>query len=149
MVRIERITRAGYQVEIQRECEFDEEILTHHPELKTHPVVGHSPLNTRDALYGGRTEAMRRHYKVREGERTLQYADVMSLYPYVCKYFKFPVGHPVIHVGEACEDKEAMVRKEGLIKCCILPPQRLYHPVVPYHCNGRLMFCLCRSCAIE
>ena len=57
MMRIEQITRAIYPVEVQWECEFDEEILTRHPELKTYPVVGHSPMNTRDALYGGRTEA--------------------------------------------------------------------------------------------
>jgi len=80
MVPIEQIMRAVYQVEIQWECEFDEEILTRHPELKTHPVE-HNPLNTRDALYGGRTEAMRIHYKVRKGEENLQYVDVMSLYP--------------------------------------------------------------------
>jgi hypothetical protein len=35
----------------------------------------------------------------------------MSLYPYICKYFKFPVGHPVIHVGDACKDKEAVYRR--------------------------------------
>ena len=68
--------------------------MSRHPELKTHPVVGHSPIKTREALYGGRTEAMRLHYKVREGEGTIHYVDVMSLYTYVCKYFKFPVGHP-------------------------------------------------------
>jgi len=52
---------------------------------------------------GGRTEAMVHHYAIREGE-TIQYYDVMSLYPYVCKYFKFPVGHPKIHVGDVCRD---------------------------------------------
>jgi hypothetical protein len=41
------------------------------------------PLRTRDALYGGRTEAMRLHYRVREGQETMQYVDVMSLYPLV------------------------------------------------------------------
>ena len=61
MVRVEQITRAVYQIEVQWECEFDEEILSLHPELKTHTVVVHSPLNTRDALYGGRTEAMSLH----------------------------------------------------------------------------------------
>jgi len=65
MVRIEQITRAGYQVEVHWECEFDEEILSRIPILKTHPVVGHSPLNARNALYGGRTEDMRLHYEVR------------------------------------------------------------------------------------
>jgi len=99
--------------------------LTRHPDLKTHPVVLHSPLNTRDALYGGRTEAMRFHYKVREGEETVQYVDVTSLYPYLCMYFKFPLGHLAIHVGDAYQSTEAMKRKEGLKKCCILPPQKL------------------------
>jgi len=55
MMRIEQITRAGYLVEVRCECEFDEEILSRHPELKTHPVVGHSLLNTRGTLYGGQT----------------------------------------------------------------------------------------------
>jgi len=32
---------------------------------------------------------MRLHYKATEGE-TIQYVDVMSLYPYICKYGKFP-----------------------------------------------------------
>jgi len=145
MMRIEQITRAGYQVEIRWECGFYQEILTHHPDLKKHPVVLHSSLNTRDALYGGRTEAMRLHYKAREGEETVQYVDVMSLYPYVCKYFNFTVGHPVIHVIDACQDTEAMLRKEGLVKCCFLPPQRLYHLVLPLCCKDKLLFCRSRA----
>jgi hypothetical protein len=32
----------------------------------------------------------------------------------MCKYFKFPVGHPVMHVGDACKDKEACLRMEDL-----------------------------------
>jgi len=95
--------------------------MPHHPELKTHPLVENSPLNTRDALYGGRTEAMRLHYKVGEGE-SIQYVDVMSIYPFVSKYFKFPVGHPLLRVGDACRDMETMLQKEGLMKCCILTP---------------------------
>jgi len=35
---------------------------------------------------------------------------------------------------------------DGLIKCNIVPPQNLYHPVLPYRCNKKLMFCLCRTC---
>jgi hypothetical protein len=68
MAIIEQITQAGYHVEMQWECEFDDGILTSHPELKTPPVVQHSPLNTRDAFYWGRTEDMRLHYKIRDGE---------------------------------------------------------------------------------
>ena len=25
----------------------------------------------------------------------------------------------------------------------------LYHPVLPFRCNGRLLFCLCKTCATE
>jgi hypothetical protein len=32
-------------------------------------------------------------------------------------------------VGDACKDKEACLRKEGLIKCTIVPPERS-HPVL-------------------
>ena len=92
---------------------------------------------------------MRLHYKISEGEEIVQYVDEMSIYPYVCKYFKFPVRHPVIHVGDACLDREAMLRKEGLIKCCVLPPQRLHHLGVNFRCNDKLFFCLCKSCATE
>ena len=146
MARIVQIAGAGYRVEVQWECEFDEKIQS---ELQTHPLVQHAHLKTRDALYGGRTEAMRLHCKIREGEETIQYVDVMSLYPYICKYAKFPVRHPVVHAGDACRDAEAMLQKKGLIKCTVLPPKRLYHPVLQYRCNNKLLFCLCRSCAAE
>jgi len=48
--RLEQITRAGYQVNVQWECEFEEK-----PELLTHSNILQTPLYTRDALYGGRT----------------------------------------------------------------------------------------------
>ena len=67
---------------IQWECEFDESGIR--PELRSNPIVEKSPLKTRDALYGGRTEAMRLHHKARDDE-TVQYVDVISLYPYICK----------------------------------------------------------------
>jgi hypothetical protein len=114
MNRVGAITQAGYKVEMQWECDFDRDILKKHPELETLPIVQLSPLNTRDALYGGRTEDIRLHYKIKDGE-TIQYVDVMSLYPWVCKYFKFPVGHPTVHVGEECRDIQSMLQKEGLL----------------------------------
>src|SRR5215510_12762597 len=125
MSRIAQIANAGYQVEVQWECDFDKHILPDHPELEAHPILEQSPLNTRNALYGGRTEALSLHYKIQEGEETIQYCDVMSLYPYICKYYKFPVGHPTIYTGTACKDIHAMLAKEGLVKCTILPPRGL------------------------
>ena len=77
MARLEQIAHTGYQVKVQWKCEFEKR-----PELLTHHIVSQSPLCTRDTLYGCRTEAMWLHYKVRENE-TIQYVDVMSLYPYI------------------------------------------------------------------
>ena len=46
MSKIEQITRAGYQVKLQWECEFDaSKIIEQKPELLTHHIVTHSPLN--------------------------------------------------------------------------------------------------------
>jgi len=101
MLRIEQIPNANYTVKVMWEWQFDaSKIVERKPHLQTHPIVRNSPLYTRDALYGGRTEAMRLHYKIEEDAETIQYYDVMSLYPYICKYFKFPIGHPIIHVGD-------------------------------------------------
>jgi hypothetical protein len=92
---------------------------------------------------------MRLHYKIREGKGSVQYCDVKSLYPYICKYFKFPIGHPTIHVDDAWADKAACLKMEGLMKCTIVPPKDLYHPVLPFRHNQKLLFCLCKSCALE
>ena len=83
--------------------------------------------------------------EARENE-TIQYVDVMSLYPYLYMHFEFPIGHPVIHVGVAFEDIEASLYMEGIIKYSIVPPDNLYHPVLPYRCSNKLKFCLCRTC---
>ena len=60
------------------------------------------------------------------------YGTAMSLYPYICKYFKFPIGNPIVHVRDACADIEACLKREGLMKCKTVPPTDLYHPVLPY-----------------
>jgi hypothetical protein len=91
---------------------------------------------------------MRLHYKAREAE-TIQYCDVISLYHYISKYIKFPIGHPVIHVGNGCREMNTTLQKDRLLKCSILPPTHLYHPVLPFRCNNSLLFSLCRSCVIE
>jgi G:T-mismatch repair DNA endonuclease (very short patch repair protein) len=61
--RLERITRAGYQVKVQWECEFEP--------IEDTEVEESLHLRTKDALYGRRTEAMRLHYTVKEGEETI------------------------------------------------------------------------------
>jgi hypothetical protein len=123
----------GYHVISQWGCEFVQK-----PELLVHPIIKHKSLITRDAVCGGRNEAMRFHYKIRDGKESFQYWNVMSLSPCICKYFKFPIGHPTIHTGNACADKEACLKMEGLIKCTIVAPKDLYHPVLPFRYNQKL-----------
>jgi hypothetical protein len=53
--------------------------------------------------------------EVQEGKETIQYRDV--IHSYICKYGKFLVGHHVINLGDTCEDIDAFLKKEGLIKC--------------------------------
>ena len=142
LARIEQLKSAGYTVKVQCECEFEGA-----DDLRTHPIVRHMPMNTRVALYVGRTEVMRLHYNIKDVE-SVQYCD-MSLYLYICKYFKFPIGNRIIHVGEACADIEACLKVEGLMKCKIVPPADLYHPVLPYRYDMKLLFCLCRTCVQE
>ncbi|GFQ82694.1 uncharacterized protein TNCT_323521 [Trichonephila clavata] len=35
----------------------------------------------------------------------------------------------------------------GLVKCKVFSPNNLFHPLLPFRCNGKLMFPLCRTCA--
>ena len=52
-------------------------------------------LEPRDAFYGGRTEAYTL-YKEASADEHIDYFDVTSLYPWVNKTGKIPVGHPEI-----------------------------------------------------
>jgi hypothetical protein len=71
--------------------------------------------------------------------------DVISLYPYICKYGKFPICHPVVYVDTDCPSD--CLDREGIIKWEDLPPTNLYHPVLPYESNSELRFPLCSACA--
>lgn len=102
------------------------------------------PLNPPDAFFGGRTNAYRLYYKVQRGEKIFYY-DYKSLYPYVNKYGRYPVGHPEIISQPPVED--VLDRKFfGLIRCTVVPPTDLYHPVLPYKYHKKLTFPLCAAC---
>lgn len=66
-----------------------------------------------------------------------------SLYPYVNKYSRYPVGHPEV-ITEHFQDLGSYF---GIAKVEIVAPRGLYHPVLPYRSNGKLKFPLCRTCA--
>lgn len=140
-LRQEKVLRdEGYIVVSIWEHEFYQQ-LKNQEEL--HTLLEHldfqDPLNPRDSLYCGRTNAARLFCT--EGD--MRYVDVCSLYPYVLKYKPFPVCHPEI-LSENFGDVRSYF---GLIKCRVLPPHGLYHPVLPYRTGGKLLFPLCRTCA--
>ena len=79
----------------------------------------------------------------------MNYVDVVSLYPWGVKWTKFPSGHPR-RITENFEPIEAHNNPYfGVIRCSVVPPRKLLHPVLPYKCNGKLLFPLCRTCAEE
>ena len=101
-----------------------------------------SPLEPRDAFYGGRTEAYTMYKEASDTEDN-DYYDVTSLYPWVNKTGKIPTGHPEI----ITENFKDLSKYEGLLKCRVLPPKGLFHPVLPCKMNGKLLFHLCKNCA--
>ncbi|XP_033229713.1 uncharacterized protein LOC117181259 [Belonocnema kinseyi] len=63
---------------------------------------------------------------------------------------KFPVGHPKIYVGDECKGLAGpnytnLKQIDGLIRCHVIPPRNLYHPVLPVRMHGKLMFPLCHA----
>ncbi|XP_072380511.1 uncharacterized protein [Diabrotica undecimpunctata] len=136
----------GYEVVEIWECAFRKTMTA---EIKSftenHPLMRTQPINARDALYGGRTGNTVEYYKAQENEK-IKYVDVCSLYPWVCKRGKFPLGHPKIFVGDECRHID-LSRVSGLIKCKVLPSSNLYHPVLPAKINNKCMFVLCRKCS--
>lgn len=62
----------------------------------------------------------------------------------MCKYGLFPIGHPELYFREDIP-KEVV----GLVKCKVLPPTDLFHPLLPVRMNNKLLFPLCRTCAEE
>ena len=102
------------------------------------------PLIPRESLYGGRTEATKLLHRVR-GDEVIRYLDFTSLYPWSNKYRPYPVGHPKIYTNNFKDISSYF----GLIRCTVLPPRWLFHPVLPSRCHGKLMFALCGTCMHE
>ena len=105
----------------------------------------HKGVDIRDAFFGGRTNNIRFWCdSTNEIGWKISYYDFRSLYPYVLKYRKFPVGHPEV----ITENFKNISEYFGFAKCMIQPPKKLYMPVLPYrNKKGKLLFPLCKTCA--
>lgn len=75
----------------------------------------------------------------RNGEKS----DSTSMYPTIQATEQYPVGDPqIIH-----KDFDSIDNYFGFVKSTVFPLKGLFHPVVPYRSNGKLMFPQCSKCA--
>ena len=144
--KTQQLRNAGYNVIEKWEHDFEKE-------KKTDPALIEflntfllaEPLNPRDSFFGGRTNGVRLHCETATDEE-IRYVDINSLYPYVNKTKTYLVGHPEILINPVDQNLDSYF---GMAKVMILPPSNLYHPVLPVHIGGKLMFPLCTQCVME
>ena len=135
-----QLRTSGRTVIEQWECSFKQQ-MTDGDRSVLSRCKAYEPLKPRDAFYGGRCNATTLYASVSRPQDSIKYVDFTSLYPYVNKYACYPTHHPEIYVGSDIPE-----HVEGLVKCKVLPPPSLYHPVLPYRTRGKLTFPLCRTC---
>ena len=148
------IRKLGYNLIVMWECELfklkAENTFLFDFLFENNFLLYNDVLKPRDAFFGGRTGNTVKYYDVSTKNEKIHYIDICSLYPSVCKFGKFPVGHPSVLIGDECDEIVGpnldISKVEGLIKCVILPPRTLYHPVLPVKDHDRLFFPLCRKC---
>src|SRR6266853_2534467 len=135
-----KIKELGYNLQTKWECEFSPLNNT------TRDLESLEPLNPRDAFYGGRCEPTKLLAECPVNCKIV-YNDFVSLYPTVNYYDEYPTNHEVKIYSPEYYDKNWF----GFIKCKVIPPRKLYHPVLPYRqaCDGarKLLFPLCAECS--
>jgi len=105
-----------------------------------------TPMNPFDSFFGGRVETFKMCVN---DERLMNYEDVTSLYPFINATAEYPVGHPEVILSDFGDLETICDRFFGFMKCTILPPKKLYIPVLPgkFGQDQKLLFPLCRVCA--
>ena len=118
----QKIRELGYNFAEIYECD-----LTRNTDFKkVNNVEIVTPLNPRDAFFGGRTNVTKFKYDFKDNEKG-KYVDFVSLYPTVQFFKTYPVGHPTKILNPITYDSKWF----GFIKCKVDPPRNLYHPVLP------------------
>ncbi len=138
------IKDAGYSLEIIWEHDFDSNKEIKNTTLNFRDIV--EPPKIRDSFFGGRCEPIKLLHNFKENNQRGRYIDVVSLYPAVMFYDKYPTGHPIKIIKPPRYDSNWF----GFVYCKILPPRALYQPVLPYKQKTKqahkLLFGLCRMC---
>lgn len=109
----------------------------------------YSLMRMRGAAGGGRTEAWRLFYICRPDEQILYY-DCNGMYPHIMSTGRFPSSQS-IYIDDLikCQELFDSNQLEGVLKCSILPPDRLYVPVLNLKFDDE-HYCLpvlCFTCA--
>jgi hypothetical protein len=91
----------------------------------------------RRGFYGGRTNVMRAHCKVKDEDEEIRYADVKSLYPSVNYYGTYPRGTPEWIIGG---NTSTINSNYGFFEIDYTPPTSLRHPVLPSRSDNKLLF---------
>ena len=144
-LRIENLIKSlGFNLITIWEHDFDNDREMKSTNLNTIDLV--EPPKIRDSFFGGRCEPIKLLHNFKDNNQKGKYIDVVSLYPTVMYYDKYPVGHPTKIIKPQFYDPKWF----GFIYCKILPPRGLYLPVLPYKQKAKqshkLLFGLCRSC---
>ena len=151
-------------MEIMWECQWRDlkaksEALTCRVWQIRHDAAIFLPLNSRDALYGGRTCASSILFPalldlLSVYESWVEALDFNSLYPWVMKYCDYPFRHPTVLVGSGVQFDYTPGKYFGLMGCEMDSPKRLLFPVLPARVEDadgceKLVFLLCARCARE
>jgi hypothetical protein len=119
----------------------------HLPEDKVAALPAKIDRMLRPAARGGRVDLHYMYWKAKEGQRGF-YVDFTSLYPWVNRYGRYPVGHPE-HLIAAESDLDTIakchtfIEEAGGLGVCWVDvecPQELRHPVLHYLRDDKLMF---------
>lgn len=170
MQREKDLREVGLEVESIWECEWDalvngsaalwaeekeeevNEVQSSLDELGlSHTPFETIPMKPRESMRGGRTNARKMLHLCKDEGEEICYNDVTSLYPTVMSKCLYPVGHPNIITANFDYTTNAYF---GVCKAVVLPPQDLWHPVLPVGVSDsknteKLMFPLCNQCAVE
>ena len=144
--KVADLQASGFTMVVKWECDYRRE-RTELPALKTFVASFNlvTPLEPRDAFFGGRTEAITL-YATASPQETISYLDYTSLYPFINKYGLYPTRYPQIIFNPENQDIGSYF---GIAKVDILAPEGLYHPVLPVRQHGKLTFPLCSACVTD
>nr|CAD2175751.1 unnamed protein product [Meloidogyne enterolobii] len=115
--------------------------------------IDKGPIKLRDCFFGGRTGPFSLHYEA-DDLHDITYLDFNSLYPSTIATTTFPVGHPKVIVVPRREqevnwDNSNQIPIKGILKVFLIPPERIDIPAMPVKFDDRLLFPLCRQCALD